>query len=113
LTLNEVVKREGQVPELVRIGGNACKLRALKGASTLFGLTEVFIVECALCGHRSGTSLGALCSFMESQGYRSIDIFDSGRCPERGFLWGTQIAFLRQASAAWARLDDYESAEAS
>ena len=47
-TLDEIVAQKGQVPQLVKIDAEGFDLRALRGASTLLGTTEVFFVECGI-----------------------------------------------------------------
>ncbi len=49
-TLNEIVAASGlPFPEMVKIDAEGFDLKVLAGASELFGKTEVFLVEAAVC----------------------------------------------------------------
>ena len=107
-TLDEIVTQEGHVPELVKIDAEGFDLRALHGASKLLGTTDVFFVECAIGCRVFENTLKAVCSFMGERGYRVIDFTGLNHSPKFGVLWLSEVAFLRESSPVWGKLDRYE-----
>jgi hypothetical protein len=107
-TLDEIVSQEQQLPDMVKIDAEGFDLRALQGASKLFGSTDVFFVECAIGCFQLENHIEAICSFMWNQGYRIIDITDLNSGPRDLFLWVVEMVFVRESSSAWNRIDAYE-----
>lgn len=109
-TLDEIVRSEGRVPEMVKIDAEGLDLRVLQGATTLLGKTEVFLVESGVCCLELENSFHAIYSFLSSHGYRLFDFTDFNRAPKSHALWLTEMVFVRGDSPAWhhARLSSYE-----
>lgn len=94
-------------PDLVKIDAEGLDLRVMKGASSLIGKTEVFLLEAgALCPFEN--SVGRVISTMEDFGYRLLDITELNRSPKHGVLWLTELAFLRASSPLLSSVTSYE-----
>jgi len=95
------------VPEMVKIDAEGFDLRVLRGAGTLFGKTEVLLVEAAVeCCFEN--TVAATVQFMAEHGYRLIDITELNRSPKHNVLWLTELAFLRNASRLLSHATSYE-----
>ncbi|WP_414663532.1 FkbM family methyltransferase [Horticoccus sp. 23ND18S-11] len=108
LTLNEIARRAGRMPSIVKIDAEGFDLRVLRGASDLFGKTDVFLVECAICCTAFENTLQAVGAVMHAHGYRIIDITDLNRSPKSGSLWLSEVAFLRESSPVLKHFTSYE-----
>ncbi len=97
-TLNEVVKSSGVSADMVKIDTEGLDLRVLTGASELFGVTEVFLVEVAIRDTNKENTLERTVNFMKEKGYRLVDITDVNRSPRNNALWLLEVAFLRNDS---------------
>ena len=106
-TLDEIVRQEQQIPEMVKIDAEGFDLRALKGASKLLGVTEVFFAECTICEPQNENTLKAVCSFMWEKGYRIFDFTDLNHSPKYGALWLTEAVFVRESSPVWGKIPSY------
>lgn len=107
-TLDSIVGQEGRIPEIVKIDAEGFDLRALRGASSLLGNTEVFLVECGVCCRAIENSVQAVCAFMDEKGYRVFDISDIIRSPKNHILWLAELVFVSKTSRVW---DEYNSFE--
>jgi FkbM family methyltransferase len=95
------------VPQLVKIDAEGFDLKVLRGASSLLGQTDVFLMEAAvLCPFEN--SVAATVQFMLERGYRLIDITEINRSPKYNVLWLTELVFLRQGSPLLAAANSYE-----
>ena len=63
ITLNQIVASTGAVPEMVKIDAEGFDLKVLAGASDLFGKTDIFFVEAAVCANIDN-SVAEVISFM-------------------------------------------------
>jgi FkbM family methyltransferase len=107
-TLDEIVSASGKpCPDLVKIDAEGFDLKVLAGATELFGKTEVFLVEAAVCcGYEN--SVARVVEFMERVGYRVMDITDLNRSPKYGVLWLCEIVFVRAGSRLLEQAKSYE-----
>lgn len=107
-TLNEIVSASGKAcPEMVKIDAEGFDLKVLAGATELFGKTEVFLVEAAVCcGYEN--SVARVVEFMSQAGYQLMDITDLNRSPKHGVLWLCEMAFVRAGSKLLERVKAYE-----
>jgi len=108
-TLNEIVASSGDpAPEIVKIDAEGFDLKVLAGASNLFGKTDIFFVEAAVCAPSLENSMLEVISRMAEAGYKPMDITDLNRSPKHGVLWLCELAFIRNNSPLLQRLDVYE-----
>ena len=96
-TLNEVVKKENSpFPDLVKIDAEGLDIEVLKGASDLFGKTEVFMVEAGVLNKEFDNSFLKIISFMDKKGYRLFEITDLNRPFKLKVLWLVELAFVKK-----------------
>jgi FkbM family methyltransferase len=108
-TINEIVASHGGiVPEMVKIDAEGYDLRALAGASDLFGKTDIFFVEAAVCATGIPNTMAAVVAAMDAAGYRMIDITDINRSPKHGVLWLCELAFMRKQCPLLEKIQSYE-----
>jgi FkbM family methyltransferase len=98
------------LPELVKMDIQGFELEALKGATTLIGFTEVFILEVSLIpfdNHPNLPLLWDVVQFMHQNGYVVYDFAGFGRRPYDGALGQCDICFVKangklRNSNAWS-----------
>lgn len=84
------------IPDLVKMDIQGFELEALAGGETLFGRTEVFILETSLFQFIPGTPLAReVISFMSTKGYELYDIPGSCRRPYDGAVGAVDLAFVK------------------
>ena len=107
-TLNEIVAASGlPFPEMVKIDAEGFDLKVLAGASELFGKTEVFLVEAAVCCNNEN-SVARVVQHMCGAGYRLLDVTSLNRSPKHGVLWVCELAFIRNRSQLLDSVKSYE-----
>jgi FkbM family methyltransferase len=108
-TLNEIVSASPlPIPNMVKIDAEGFDLKALAGASELFGKTDIFLVEVSLGQRDFETTPLAVIERMADVGYRFIDITYVDRSPKFGVLWLCEFAFLRNSSTLLDAANCYE-----
>jgi len=107
-TLDEIAgSSEAPPPEMIKIDAEGFDLKVLEGANGLFGKTDIFLVEAAVCcGYEN--SVSEVIRRMAGAGYRLLDITDLNRSPRHGVLWLCELAFLRNGCALLAGVRSYE-----
>ncbi|MGB7761911.1 MAG: FkbM family methyltransferase [Bryobacteraceae bacterium] len=108
LSLDDLlVRNQLPLPDLVKIDAEGFDMKVLRGATTLLGKTEVFLLEASiLCPFEN--TLASAVQFMAEHGYRLIDITDTNRSPRDNVLWLTELAFLRKDSSLFSAVTSYE-----
>jgi FkbM family methyltransferase len=109
VTLDEVlnVTYPDFVPELVKLDIQGFELEALSGGESLFGKTEVFIIETSLFRFLPRQPITReIIGFMADRGYELYDITEFLRRPLDGALGQVDLAFVKadgrfRTSAAW------------
>ncbi|WP_348810486.1 FkbM family methyltransferase [Flavobacterium maritimum] len=98
ITLNEIVSKNSSLPfpDLVKIDAEGLDIEVLKGASALFGKTEVFMVEAGVVNKVFDNSFFNIISFMDENGYRLFDITDLNRPFQPKVLWLVELAFIKK-----------------
>jgi FkbM family methyltransferase len=108
-TLNEIVaSSDTPFPEIVKIDAEGFDLKVLSGASDLFGSTEMFLIEAAVCCQEYENTIAAVIERMASVGYRLVDFTDLNRSPKYGVLWLCEAAFIRNGSGLLDRATSYQ-----
>jgi FkbM family methyltransferase len=94
-------------PDLVKLDIQGFELEALSGAQTIFGKTEVFILETSLFQFYPSTPITRkVISFMADRGYELYDITEYLRRPHDGALGQLDLAFVKsqgifRSEAVW------------
>lgn len=108
-TINEIVATSGApVPGMVKIDAEGFDLKAVAGASDLFGRTDIFLVEAAVCAVGIENTVAAVINQMANAGYRLVDITDINRSPKHGVLWLCELAFMRNGCPLLEKISSYE-----
>ena len=78
ITLNELMAANTHlpIPEIVKIDAEGLDIEVLKGASDLFGKTEVFMVEAGVVIKLFDNTFLKMINFMDENGYRLFEITD-------------------------------------
>lgn len=97
VTIDDVLKeRPAFIPDLVKLDVQGFELEALMGASSIFGQTEVFILETSLFRFTPGMPVSLDClQFMHERGYELYDVTECARRPCDGALGQMDMAFAR------------------
>jgi len=92
-----LLDRKDFCPDLVKMDIQGFEIEALKGAESLFGRTELFILETSLYEFMQSMPLAKDCiSFMSSKGYEIYDIAEYFRRPLDGALGQIDFAFAKR-----------------
>lgn len=96
-TLDAVVAERPEFePDLVKLDVQGFELEVLRGAASLFGRTEVFIVETSLfVASKKRPKCRDVVMFLADQGYELYDIPGYLRRPADGALGQVDLAFAR------------------
>jgi len=98
VTIDDLLQSKNlQAPDFVKLDIQGFELEALKGASTLFGVTELFVLEVNLFPFfPSIPILREVVEFMGERGYEMYDIPGYLRRPLDGALGQLDIAFAKR-----------------
>ncbi len=105
ITLNDLVKINNlPIPDIVKIDAEGLDIEVLKGASELFGKTEIFMVEAGVVIKEFENSFLKMINFMDEKGYRLFEITDLNRPFSLNILWLVELAFVKKNGI----IDSYE-----
>jgi FkbM family methyltransferase len=95
VAIDDILKDKSSFfPDLVKLDVQGFELEAIKGGQSLFGKTELFIMETSLYCFMEGTPTTADCiAFMNERGYDLYDVTDFLRRPKDGALGQIDLAF--------------------
>jgi FkbM family methyltransferase len=95
ITIDELLMaRKSFIPDLIKLDIQGFELEALSGASSVFGTTQVFILETSLYPFMNGMPLTVDCmTFMAERGYDLYDVTEFLRRPLDGALGQIDLAF--------------------
>lgn len=96
-TLNTIVEENGNtIPDIVKIDAEGIDIDVLDGASNLFEITEIFLVEASINSTFKQTELTAVVDYMDKKGYRVFEITDINRPFSNNVLWLVELVFVRR-----------------
>lgn len=108
-TVDEIVATAGvPVPDIVKIDAEGFDLKAFAGARGLWGKTDLFFLEAAVCATGIENTMAAVIAAATAAGYRMIDVTDLNRSPRYGVLWLCELAFMREGCPLLAKIRSYE-----
>jgi FkbM family methyltransferase len=94
-TLDDLAREHG-IPDLVKLDIEGFELEALRGAASLFGKTEMFLLETALFSFgMDRPTLPDIVAFMRERGYAVYDVAGFIRRPFDGALGLIDLCFVR------------------
>jgi len=98
VTIDSLIeKNEIKIPDLVKLDIQGFELEALKGASKIFGVTEIIIVEVSLFKYHYKTpTFEEIIGFMGEKGYDVYDFAGFLRRPYDGALGQVDICFANK-----------------
>ncbi|MFC7356852.1 FkbM family methyltransferase [Jejudonia soesokkakensis] len=100
ITLDDIISDSTfEIPQLVKLDIQGFELEALKGATSLFGKTEVFILEVSLFAFGSGKKMpefAEVISFMYERGYVAYDFPGFLRRPLDKALGQCDVCFVKE-----------------
>jgi len=93
-TLDRLAEQFG-TPDLVKLDVEGFELEALRGGASLFGRTDVFLIEVALYRFEDRPMLHDIVAYMASKGYFVYDIAGFIRRPYDGAVGLMDLCFAR------------------
>ncbi|MFZ2282373.1 MAG: FkbM family methyltransferase [Lutibacter sp.] len=97
VTLNKLLADSDlPIPDIIKIDAEGLDLEVLKGASNLFGKTEIFMVEAGVVNKIFDNSFLKLINFMDQNNYRLFDITDINRPFQPKVLWLVELVFVKK-----------------
>lgn len=100
VTVDSIINnRPGKIPDFVKIDVQGFELEVLKGSETLFGATNIFIIEVSLFKFNVLTpDIVEIINFMSERGYTIYDIPGFIRRPYDGALAQLDLCFVKNES---------------
>jgi FkbM family methyltransferase len=95
VTIDSLFEGEPHLPDVAKLDVQGYELEALKGATRLFGHTEIFILEVQLIRNDVTPSFHAVVDFMDRRGYQVYDICGYWRRPVDDALGQVDLVFAR------------------
>lgn len=97
-SLNDIYQNTSQeeFPDLVKIDAEGLDLEVLEGATCLFGITEVFLVEATVYSGLYKNSVKKVIDYMDSKGYELFDLTDLNRPFDVKILWLVELVFVKK-----------------
>jgi hypothetical protein len=85
------------IPDIIKIVAEGLDLDVLNGASSIFGFTEVIIVEAAVMASGLDNTVDKIVEFMKHKNYKLFDILDLNRPIDTDikYLMLIELAFIK------------------
>lgn len=85
------------IPDIIKIDAEGLDLDVLNGASNIFGVTEVILVEAAVMARGLDNTVDKIVEFMKYKNYKLFDILDLNRPidSDKKFLILIELAFIK------------------
>jgi len=85
------------IPDIIKIDAEGLDLDVLNGASSIFGFTEVIIVEAAVMASGLDNTVDKIVEFMKHKNYKLFDILDLNRPIDTDikYLMLIELAFIK------------------
>lgn len=97
ITIDQLIAENNlPIPEIVKIDAEGLDIEVLEGASSLFGKTQIFMVEAGIMNTAFSNDAHSVISYMDDKGYRLFDITDLNRPFSSGVLWLVELAFIKR-----------------
>lgn len=97
ITLNQLLAdSELPIPDIIKIDAEGLDIDVLKGASSFFGKTEVFMVEAGIVNKFFDNSFLKLINYMDENNYRLFEITDLNRPFQLKVLWLVELVFVKK-----------------
>ncbi len=97
VTLNKFINELNlPIPDIIKIDAEGLDIEVLKGASSFFGKTEIFMVEAGVGSKDINNSFLKVINFMNDNEYRLFEITDLNRPFELPVLWLTELVFIKK-----------------
>jgi FkbM family methyltransferase len=94
-TLDNIVKKSPYgIPQLIKIDAEGLDIEVLKGAQTLLGKTEVFLIEAAVVSPAFENTVQNVINIMDGYGYKLFEITDLNRPFSNKVLWLVELMFV-------------------
>jgi FkbM family methyltransferase len=94
-TIDHIVEKSSYgVPQLIKIDAEGIDLQVLKGATSVFGKTEVILIEAAIVNPVFENTAQAVINAMDGYGYKLFDITDLNRPFANNVLWLVELMFV-------------------
>lgn len=109
VTIDNILARDYPkfIPDLVKLDVQGFELEVLSGGETLFGKTEVFILEAGFFPFMPGQPIAReIISFMAARGYELYDVPGFCRRPHDGALGQLDLAFAK-ANGMFRKVTDW------
>jgi len=87
------------IPEIIKIDAEGLDIEVPQGASSTYGITEVFLVEASVHQKEFSNTILKVTDFMDQKGYEIFDFTDLNRLFENQLIWLVEILFIKKNSA--------------
>tara|TARA_R110001583_G_scaffold71749_3_gene201745 strand:- start:2996 stop:3772 length:777 start_codon:yes stop_codon:yes gene_type:complete len=98
VTINELVASTTKIPfpDIVKIDAEGLDIEVLKGADSLFGKTEIFMVEVGIANKKFDNSFLKMINYMDSNNYTLFELTDLNRPFTPQVLWLAELVFIKK-----------------